>query len=194
MKWNAIAASAVVLAVLILGVAGHIMPAQAQRAAAVPKTTTAEAWQTFTGPEGDFKVNLPGKPIRTADSPGPVTVVRSFDLETVDGMFFSVSLTDAGGDPRSRENNVLGPDAERLLIEEARARGQEIIQTRRLTRNSIEIEMRWPKPAGNGIHNLTRQTLRRGRLYSLLCGSTVDGKDVDRSVCRRFFNSLRFAK
>jgi hypothetical protein len=31
-------------------------------------------------------------------------------------------------------------------------------------------------------------------LYTLGCGSLVDNKEVERAVCRKFFNSLRFIK
>lgn len=166
-----------------------------QRDGAAVKRGAAGRWHTFTGPEGDFRVALPGTPRRGEDAPGPVTTVRSFELTTDDGMMFTVGLQDTGGDARSRENNVLLPDFERPTIEQARAEGREVVQTRRLGRSSWELELRWREPArGARMHAVIRQTLRRGRLYHLGCASVVDGKDVNRAACNRFFGSLRFTR
>ena len=184
-------AAAVAAAVLL---SGGPTPAQQHDGGAV-KRSPAGRWYTFTGPEGDFRVELPGRPLRGEDAPGPVTTLRSFELTTEDGMMFTVGLQDAGGDPRSRENNVLLPEFERPTIEQARAEGREVIQTRRLGRSSWELELRWREPAkGARMHAIIRQTLRRGRLYHLGCASVVDGKDVNRAVCNRFFRSLRFMR
>lgn len=183
--------AALAAAVLLYG--GYTSARQHDGAAV--KRRAAGRWHTFTGPEGDFRVALPGRPRRGEDAPGPVTTVRSFELTTDDGMMFTISLQDAGGDPRSRENNVLLPDFERPTIEQARAEGREVVQTRRLGRSSWEMELRWREPTrGARMHAVIRQTLRRGRLYHLGCASVVDGKDVNRAVCNRFFGSLRFTR
>jgi hypothetical protein len=180
----------------LLMVGASLIQTSAQRGEGVSsKTATPAKWQTFTGPEEDFQVDLPGKPLRTEDAPGPVTAIRSFDLTTENGMMFSISLTDAGGDPHSRDNNVLPPNAENSAIRQAHDAGQEVIRIRRLTKSSLEIELRWREPqTGAKLHSILRQTLRRGRLYHLGCLSIEDGKDVDRALCRRFFGSLRFTR
>jgi hypothetical protein len=184
---------AAALAAVVLLYGGHTSARQHDSAAV--KRSAAGRWYTFTGPEGDFRVDLPGRPLRGEDALGPVTTLRSFELTTDDGMMFTIGLQDAGGDPRSRENNVLLPDFERLTIEQARAEGREVVQTRRLGRSSWEMELRWREPAkGARLNAVIRQTLRRGRLYHLGCASVVDGKDVDRAVCNRFFRSLRFTR
>lgn len=184
-------AAAVAAAVLLSG--GH--NSAGQHGGAAVKRRAAGRWHTFTGPEGDFRVDLPGRPRRGEGTPGPVTTVRSFELTTGDGMMFTIGLQDAGGDPRSRENNVLLPDFERPTIEQARAEGREVVQTRRLGRGSWEMELRWREPArGVRMHAVIRQTLRRGRLYHLGCASVVDGNDLNRAVCNRFFGSLRFTR
>lgn len=164
-----------------------------KKGSGVVKTNSLGKWLTFTGPEGDFRVDLPGRPSRGEDEPGLVTVIRRFELTTNDGMAFVIRLTDFGGDPQSRENNILSPDFDSLTLEQERAEGHQIIQTRRLSRSSWELECRWRLPVnGDRIHSIVRQTLHRGRLYHLGCGSIEDGKDVNRVVCRRFFGSLKF--
>lgn len=184
-------AAALAAAVLLHGGA----TSSAQHDGAAFKRSAAGRWQTFTGPEGDFRVELPGRPRRGEDAPGPVTPLRSFELTTAGGTMFTIGLQDAGGDPRSRENNVLLPNFERPTIEQARAEGREVVRTRRLGQSSWEMELRWREPAkGARMHAVIRQTLRRGRLYHLGCASVVDGKDVNRAVCNRFFRSLRFTR
>ena len=194
LKWNAIAASAVVLIGLILGGAGQVTYAQAQRAAVAPKATTAEAWQTFAGPDGDFTVSLPGRPSRAADAQGPVTTIRFYELIT-DKMHFVVNFQGLGGDPKARVSNEYAAGYEGLLSDSLREQGQRIVRMRRIARNMVDVEA-WqtPKETGADQHYLTRYIIRRGRTYQLNCASRIGGQEVDRAICRRFFSSFRFSR
>lgn len=194
MKWNAIAASAVVLVGLILSGAGQVTHAQAQRAAVASKATSAEAWQTFVGPDGDFTVSLPGRPSRAADAQGPVTTIRFYELIT-DRMHFVVNFQDLGGDPKSRVSNEYAAGYEELLSDSLREQGQRVVRMRRIAKNIVDVEA-WQtvKETGANLHYLLRYVIRRGRTYQLNCASLTSGKEVDRAVCRRFFSSLRFLR
>jgi hypothetical protein len=191
---NAIAVSAVVLVVLILSGAGQVTRAQAQRAAVAPKATSAEAWETFAGPDGDFTVSLPGRPTRAADAQGPVTTIRFYELIT-DRMHFVVNFQGLGGDPQARVSNEYAAGYEELLSDSLREQGQRIVRMRRIARNMVDVEA-WqtPKETGADQHYLTRYVIRRGRTYQLNCASRIGGKEVDRAICRRFFSSLRFLR
>lgn len=62
-------------------------------------------------------------------------------------------------------------------------------------KNIFAIEVWQPvKDTPNKLHRLDHAILRRGRLYTLGCGSLIDNKEVDRAVCRKFFKSIRFTK
>ncbi len=194
LKWKAIAASAVVLVGLILSGASQVTHAQAQRAAVAPKITSAEAWETFAGPDGDFTVSLPGRPSRAPDAQGPVTTIRFYELIT-DRMHFVVNFQGLGGDPKARVSNEYAAGYEELLSDSLREQGQRIVRMRRIARNMVDVEA-WqtPKETGADQHYLTRYVIRRGRTYQLNCASRSGGQQVDRAVCRRFFSSLRFSR
>jgi hypothetical protein len=193
-KWDVVAASAVVLVGLILSGASQVTHAQAQRAAVAPKATSAEAWQIFAGPDGDFTVSLPGRPSRAADAQGPVTTIRFYELLT-DRMHFVVNFQGLGGDPKSRVSNEYAAGYEALLSDSLREQGQRVVRMRRVARNMVDVEA-WqtPKETGAEQHYLSRYVIRRGRTYQLNCASRVGGQEVDRAVCRRFFSSLRFSR
>lgn len=193
-KWNAIAASAVALVVLILSGGGLVIHAQAQRTVVAPRATSAEAWQTFTGPDGDFTVSLPGRPSRAADAQGPVTTIRFYELLT-DRMHFVVNFQGLGGDPKARVSNEYAAGYEALLSDSLREQGQRVVRMRRIARNMVDVEA-WqtPKETSADQHYLTRYVIRRGRTYQLNCASRVGGQEVDRAICRRFFSSLRFSR
>ena len=100
-----------------------------------------------------------------------------------------------GGDPRSRDANEFGLEDESVAAVAARDRGERVVQVHRVAKNIIEMEVWQPvKDTPNKLHRLDHAILRRGRLYTLGCGSLIDNKEVDRAVCRKFFNSLRFIK
>jgi hypothetical protein len=193
-KGSVISAPAVVLAVLVLSCAGYVTLAQKQDEATAPKVTISETWQTFTGPDGDFTLSFPGKPSHAADAQGPVAMIRAYELTTQD-VDFVVNFQDIGGDPKSREYNEWAVGTEETLAASMREQGQRIMRMRRIARNVIEVNA-WQtvKETGTNHNYLARHVVRRGRTYLLTCASLIDGKEVDKSICRRFFSSLRFSR
>jgi hypothetical protein len=179
---------------LITAAASRSTVAQKRRSARATNSIAFPGWQIFTSPDGDFTLTFPGKPEPFEhDVQGPVTAIRAYNLYTKDGLIFSVNFQDIGGDPGAAENNNFGPDHERIVANAARERGERVMQVRRLAKNVYEMEIRQTlKDTGANIQRLERSILRRGRVYTLGCGSLINNKEVERSVCRKFFNSMRF--
>lgn len=170
--------------------------AQRRTSSHKPTTATPVGWFSFTGPDGDFSLAFPAKPQPfESDIEGPVTTIRHYHLSTKGGKYFSVNIQDMGGDPRSRDANEFDQDNESSVAVAARERGERVVQVHRLARNVFEMEVWQPvTDTPKNLHRLDHAILRRGRLYTLGCGSLIDNKEVDRAVCRKFFNSLRFIK
>jgi len=74
-----------------------------------------------------------------------------------------------------------------------RAAGRRVVQIHRLAKNIVEAEL-WQTVAENGanINYLRRFILRRGRVYTLVCGSVIDGQKLNKPICERFFSSMKF--
>lgn len=148
-------------------------------------------WYTFQGPDGDFALDFPSKPERVEDVQGPVTILRRYAL-SAENTYFEVSIQDTGDDPHSREGNEFGPryaeNMSQLLAED----GTKIVQIRRLSRGSFEMELWFPALSRGGFHHgLRRGVIRNARQYHYGCNSLSVGREVNREVCRRFFNSFR---
>jgi hypothetical protein len=110
-------------------------------------------------------------------------------------MHFSINFQDLGGDPRTRRNNEYDQTTEEMMADAARERGERVIQIHRLARNMIETELWETEPqTGHHLNYLTRGILHRGRIYTLGCGSVIDNQEVNKTICRRFFNSIRFTR
>ena len=169
--------------------------ASAQRRETSRHALTTVKWYTFTSPDGDFRIDFPRKPDREEDAQGLVTTVRTYGVTVEDGMRFSINFQDIGGDPRSRQNNEWASSHEGEVAAAARDNGERVVQIHRLAKNIIEMEL-WQtvEQTGSSINYMRRDILHRGRVYSLGCGSIISGKEVDKSTCRRFFNSMRFLK
>lgn len=173
----------------------HTMAAQRHRPTRRSTRPAADQWYTFTSPDEDFTLDFPLKPRREREDQGPITLIRTYGLNTKDGMRFSINFQDVGGDPQARRSNEFSPDHEEEIAAVARRDGRRMVQIHRLAKNMIEMEYRMTlAEAGANINYLERTILRRGRVYSLACGSVVDGGDVDKSICRKFFNSMRFLR
>ena len=155
--------------------------------------TTSKKWYRFHGPDGEFTLLFPGKP-RVEDSvPGPFTDIRGYRFTTGEGMTFALNLLDIGGDPNATNNNRWNEELERALSEADRKQSLRVIQMRRLTKNTTEFELWQEVPETNShINYLRRSVIRRSRVYTLSCGWLIDRKRVDRAICHRFFDSLRF--
>lgn len=172
----------------------HVAAAQKRRVSR-RSVRPAKDWYTFISPDKDFTLNFPLEPKREHDEQGQVTLIRTYSLNTQDGMRFSVNFQDVGGDPRSRYNNEFAPDHEEVIAAAARRDGRRLVQIQRLAKNIIEMEYYLTiKETNANINYLERSIIRRGRVYSLGCGSVIEGREVDKHICRKFFNSMRFLR
>lgn len=170
-------------------------PLEFQNASNRSVTLAARRWYMFTSPDDDFRLAFPSKPLEEEATQGPTTLIRAFGLVTPNGMRFSINFQDIGGDPLALESNEWGRNLEQLTSEADRKDGLRVVQTHRVGKNIVETEL-WQKVPENGanINYLRRIILRRARVYTLACGLVVNGKDLNRSICRRFFGSFRFTK
>lgn len=170
----------------------HPAIAQRQRGSK-PSVAMPGHWYIFTSPDGDFRLAFPFKPKLEEVSEGPVTLIREFGATTNNGIRFSVNLQDMGGDPREPGNNEWGRELEEMSSAADRKQGIEVAQTHRLAKNIVETEV-WQTVSANGAHinYLRRSILRRGRVYILACGWVMNGRPVDKPICQRFFDSMRF--
>lgn len=181
--------------VLMIAVAPNWL-ATAQRRGSSRKAVTPIKWYTFKGPDGDFSLAFPAKPEPfDSDAEGPVTTIRHYHLSTKDGRYFSINFQDIGGDPLSRDANEFGQDDEKKVAVAARERGERVIQVHLLAKNVIDMEVWQPlKDSTDKLHRWDHAILHRARLYTLGCGSLINNTEVDRRICRKFFNSMRFIK
>lgn len=148
-------------------------------------------WYTFSGPDKDFILDFPTKPTRAEDVQGPVTILRRY-VSTTNTTYFEISIQDYGGAPDSPEANSYGPKFEQNLSQMLSEDGFRIVQIRRTTKNTYEIEAWTPSlTPGKYLHSLARGVLQKGRQYRMTCSGLIIGGEVDRRVCRRFFNSFR---
>ena len=191
-----LAAQLAMLASLVfLPSAGHLTAAQRNPVRRRALQPVAGQWYTFTSPDRDFTLDFPCAPKRGQDRQGLVTMIRTYDVSTEAGMQFSVNFQDIGGDPRSRQNNEFAADHEEIVAAAAREQGRRVVQVHRLAKNVIEMEyLVTVEETKADINYMERTILRRGRVYSLACGSVVGGREMDKSICRKFFSSMRFPR
>ena len=148
-------------------------------------------WRKFIGPDEDFSLLFPTKPERLRDGQGSATMIRHF-LSASGSYSFSVLIQDFGGDPAARENNAFGPDHEKIIADDKKSSGARIVQMRRIAPNISESEYWDPNDEGTGYqHSFNRSILHRGRFYFLGCGRLIEDLEVDKKVCRMFFNSFK---
>jgi hypothetical protein len=160
-----------------------------------PKTAIVKeaktGWYTFRGPDHDFSLDFPSKPKRVEDIQGPVTVLRRYASFTED-TYFEISIQDTGGLPDSTEANELSPKYEENMARQLAEDGTKIVQIRRLSKGSFEMELWFPALSPSEYqHGLRRGVIHKGRQYHYGCNSLIIGKEVNRDVCRRFLNSFR---
>jgi len=150
-------------------------------------------WYVLVGPDGDFTLSFPDRPNREADEPGPVTMYKTYGLYTQNQMRFSITFTEVPGDPNSRLANEWNGGVEQELLSKDRQEKRRVVHTQRIGKNIFEAEI-WDSGTDTGESiNYIRQTIvRHGRIYTLLCGSEIYGRKLDKSICRRFFNSMHF--
>lgn len=171
-------------------------PSQTRRQQRGLKQTPVDGWLRWTSPDGDFTIILPTKPTteNPANNPqGPVTAIRAYNAAT-DTTHFHINFQDYGGDPSSPEANSFGSSKyEETLVRGLREDGVLVISAQRLAPNISEIEY-WAPASRNPshrLHGIQRDIIYRARTYHLSCGSRIQDTEVDRQICRRFFNSFR---
>jgi len=152
-----------------------------------------DRWYVFVSPDGDFTLSFPERPNREADEPGPVTAFKSYGLYTQNAMRFSVNFTEVPGDPNSRLANEWNDGFEQELLSKDREEKRRVVHTQRIGKNIFEAEI-WDSgtDTGDGINYLRQTIVRHGRIYTLLCGSEIYGRPMNKSICRRFLNSMHF--
>jgi hypothetical protein len=198
---------AFVLSTIVLALAsvspyqkGFAALAYAQPRASASRKTRAtnqksrgDQWYLFKSPDGDFTLKFPKEPKLQDVAEGPATLIRSYAATTQDGNNFSINFHDIGGDPESSDNNEWSQELEEVMAVADRNQNIKVIQTHRLARNVIEAEVLQTVPeTGSTINYLRRSILRRARVYTLACGSIINYEKVERPLCEKFFNSIRF--
>jgi len=87
----------------------------------------------------------------------------------------------------------MGPDLEEITAAADRNRGMRVVQVVRVARNIVDSEvLQTLAETQTDIRYLRRSLIRRGRVYTFTCGSVVNDKPIDKPLCQRFFNSMRF--
>ena len=150
-------------------------------------------WYVFVSPDGDFTLSFPQRPNREPAEPGSRTPIRSYALQTQNGMRFSINSQGSFAEPNPRLANEWNDRYEHGLLSADRKNKRRVVNTRRIGKNGFEAEI-WDSSSDSGESiNYIRQTiLRQGRIYTLLCGSQIFGRRVEKSTCRQFFDSMRF--
>lgn len=167
-------------------------PSRVVRQTKLPGGKSQETrWYTFRGPDQDFAIEFPAAPKRMPDLPGPLTITRQFALAT-DRYFLAISISDFGGDPNDPKSNDWGQEFEQNYARLIRENGTRLVQFRRITKNIYEVEGWTPASRkGSYQHFLSHNVLRGGRNYIIGCNSLIIDQEVDKKLCRRFFNSFR---
>lgn len=153
-------------------------------------------WRTYTGPDKDFTIDLPAEPtgdeFRSKLSTGETgALIRRYSAVT-DTLMFVVSFRDTGYKPGSPFADRLSSDFERKVKESYKEAGWKVVSIKRLSNSVAEVEEwdRISKPSGYA-HVIGRTIVRNGQVYDLQCRSTFFRQEVDRDICRRFFDSFR---
>jgi hypothetical protein len=161
------------------------------RAKSVTSKVKGAEWHSFRGPDNDFTLEFPSEPKRVEDVQGGVTVLRRYAL-TTQSAYFEISIQDTGGVPNSSYANEFSPNFEQTTSQMMGEDGIKIVQLRRTTKGSYEMEVLSPTlDRKDYLHGLRRGLIRNGRIYSMACDSLFVGREADRNICRRFFNSFR---
>jgi hypothetical protein len=151
-------------------------------------------WGTLTGPDGDFQIEFPVEPKHEEffnDRVGQTgSVARRYYART-DTLMLSISFQALGLPSNNQSANTL-PTTYELKVRDAAMRvGWKIIGIRRLSNSVAEVE-EWERVDGSEgyAHSISRTIVRNGQVYDLNCRSLFAEQEVDRQVCRRFFNSF----
>jgi hypothetical protein len=153
----------------------------------------ADRWYVFISPDGDFTLSFPERPIRELDQQSPGTSIKSYAFNTQSGMRFSINFQSGADNPSRRLANEWNDGYEQELLTTDRENNRRVVHTQRIGKDTFEAEI-WDAGSNTSesINYLRRTIVRQTRIYTLLCGSEVYGRRVNKSICRRFFNSMHF--
>jgi hypothetical protein len=156
----------------------------------------SEQWRSLTGPDKDFTIDFPARPTRDEFRGKPNIgkagrLTRRYSAFT-DTLALIISFQDLDYAPNSPSADRVAPAYERKIREVARRDGWKIIRIQRLSNSIAEMEAWTPTiNAASYVHTISRLVVRNGQAYNIECSSLLIGREVDRVVCRRFFDSFR---
>jgi hypothetical protein len=145
----------------------------------------------FTSPDEDFTLEFPVKPTRLPDVQTESALIRHYGAETT-GIYFDLNFQDLLVPADDPAYSTFGPRYEITRAQNVSRDGSRVIGYRRVAANISDME-RWQATGQRDryIHLLTRSIVHNGRLYLLGCSAHPFNQEVDKKVCRRFFNSFR---
>jgi len=182
--------SALLISLLIFQPSGGI----AQKGKRSKQTRTrADRWYVLVSPDGDFTLSFPDTPNREADAAGPITPITTYGLHTKNRMRFSVNFQGLSANPDPHLANEWNDQYEQRSLANDRENKRRVVHTQRIGKNIFEAEI-WDSSSDSGesINYIRQSIIQHARIYTLLCGSEIYGRPVDKSICRRFFNSMHF--
>jgi hypothetical protein len=158
-----------------------------------PARSITDRWYVFVSPDGDFTLSFPEKPIREPDGQGPRTPIQNYALNTQNGMRFSINFQGLAEGPIWSWANEWNDGYGQEQLTRDRENNRRVVHTKRIDKHTFEAEI-WDAgtDTGESINYIRRIIVRRARMYTLLCGCEIYGRKVNKSICRRFFNSMQF--
>jgi hypothetical protein len=156
-----------------------------------------QGWSTFTGPAGDFTVQLPAAPTRetkvTPQMPFTGQTVTSYSSGAGEGYSFSVNYKDLPARAASADARLILTEYERELFLDAWS----VVGHEKLPDGGWQYEAVTPIQTGSfrsppKAHLWTRVYFRDARLYTLAVLSRDPNRAPDEA--QRFFSLLRFLK
>jgi hypothetical protein len=155
--------------------------------------TTVDRWYVLVSPDGDFTLSFPQKPIREPDGQGPRSPIKTYGLYTDNEMRFSINFQRIDEGPNWSLAKEWNEAYEKQQLVSDRQNNRRVVHTQLIDKHTFEAEI-WEAgtDTGESINYIRRTIVRSARVYTLLCGSEIYGRRVDKSICRGFFNSMRF--
>lgn len=146
---------------------------------------------TFVGPDDDFSVKTPVKFKFLSSKPNNLTSARLYGGSN-DEVTLSIVLQEMDFASDNPYNNEFAPDYERMTAKLFLEKGSKVISFRRVVPNVVDWEHWHPaERSGEWRNTLERQVINNGRLYSLSCGSALNNQEVNKNLCKTYFNSFK---
>lgn len=193
--WESLVSRTCLALLLLSSSTGQAQQRHSSRISRRPRPPVSKSpgikWYTFRGPDQDFTLDFPNPPKRMQDLPGAITITRQFALAT-ESYFLAISISDFGGAPDDPKSNDWGQWFEQDYAKLIREDGTRLLQFHRIAKNIYEVEGWTPASrTGSYQHFLSRNVLKDARHYRIGCNSLIIDQEVDKKLCRRFFNSFR---